>query len=143
MMMIHMMKIFFEYDSIFESGDDEERKINFDLEGQIILAYAFNLGLNQTLATQAYSAWLEPPNVIFTENMKYNIRIEDINGTWSFLEKIPSFSDFAQITLRFLSVPSSEASAERMLYKQLKFITKQRIRTSNTLQLARIAYMSQ
>ncbi|KAK8871483.1 hypothetical protein M9Y10_007212 [Tritrichomonas musculus] len=75
--------------------------------------------------------------------MKYNIRIEDINGTWSFLEKIPSFSDFAQITLRFLSVPSSEASAERMLYKQLKFITKQRIRTSNTLQLARIAYMSQ
>ena len=75
--------------------------------------------------------------------MKSNIRIEDINGTWRFLEKIPSFSDFAQIALRFLYVPSSEASAERMLYKQRKVITKQRIRTSNTLQQARIAYMSQ
>lgn len=75
--------------------------------------------------------------------MKSNIRIEDINGTWRFFEKIPSFSDLAQIALRFLSVPSSEASAERMLYKQRKVITKQRIRTSNTLQQARIAYMSQ
>lgn len=75
--------------------------------------------------------------------MKSNIRIEDINGTWRFLEKIPSFSDLAQIALRFLSVPSRKASAERMLYKLRKVITKQRIRTSNTLQQARIAYMSQ
>lgn len=133
---------FYEYESIFEAETESEKQINFDLEGQIILDYAFALKLNGDLATQAYSAWLEPTDSLITSNMQTNIRLEDINGTWRFFEKCPLFYDLSQIALRFLSVPSSEASAERILYKQRKIITKQRTKTSNSLQFSRITYMS-
>lgn len=133
---------YYEGEEVYQNNDSNQKEINFDLEGQIILQVASSLGLDQDKATQAFSAWLEPTDSLLTTNMKSNIRIDDINATWKFFIKCPDFADLANIALRFLCIPASEASAERMFYKQRRIITKQRVNTSNSLQIARLTYMT-
>lgn len=75
-------------EDVYECNTSMEREINFDLEGEIIFNIASNLNLNCDLTTQVYSAWLEPYDIKMTKNMKINIRLEDINGTWKFFCKM-------------------------------------------------------
>lgn len=133
--------LFEDYEEIDYS--QESVRLNFDLEGQIILEQATILGIDGSTATRAYSAWLEDTDELMTDNMKRNIREDDIYGTWKFFEKCENFKPLALIALRLLSISASEAAAERMFWKQRKIITGQRSRTSEPLQMARLALMNE
>lgn len=133
--------LFEDYEEVDYSQDSV--RLNFDLEGQIILEQANILGLDADSATRAYSAWLEDTDPLLSDNMKRNIREDDIYSTWKFFEKCQNFQPLALIALRLLSISASEAAAERMFWKQRKIITGQRSKTSEPLQMARLALMNE
>ena len=112
----------------------------FDDFGTFILDKSQSMGLDGAKATIAFTKWLQYPSPL-SRNIEIQIK-QPPYDCWMFLSNIAEFKDLAEFALRLLSIPSSEASVERMFWKQRKILTDERNRTGEKLAFARIVLMT-
>ena len=90
---------------------------------------------------QAFLKWIQMPPP-FSKGSLEIIQNADIYKCWYYLSKLEDFKELSEIALRILCIPSSEASCEKIFWKQRKTLTDQRVRTSPALSFARIVMMT-
>ena len=109
---------------------------------QTIYEYALYSGLDGVKAAASFAQWLQYPTP-FPEGTIANIMDNNILGTWKYFECIEDFRDLSLLAQRLLVIPSSEASCERMFWKQRKILTNEFSRTGKKLAFSRLVFMTQ
>ena len=121
---------------------EEPTRYSFDEVSQCLYEYSLYCKLDGTKVCQAFNKWLQYPTT-FPESTQASIQEDDILETWKYFEHIDDFHDLAIMTQRILVIPSSEASCERMFWKQRKILTNEFSRTGKKLAFSRLVFMTQ
>jgi len=91
------------------------------------------------IINETYMQWLIQP---FSKIVQWTNKIPNPQDIWNVLSLKKEWKELSSIALRNLSIPSSEASAERMFSKQRFAISKYRYRTKKKLEESRMVYSS-
>jgi len=78
----------------------------------------------------------------YSKIVQWTIKIPNPQDIWNVLSLKKEWKELSSIALRNLSIPSSEASAERMVSKQRFAISKYRYGIKKKLEESRIVYSS-
>ena len=107
--------LFEDYEEIYSN---KNISFEFSIESDTIWNLAVNLQSDKCIASQTYIVWLEPTGPLITDPIKKKHMIR----WWSW--NMEKFKDLANTALRLLSIPTNEACAERMLWKQNNYKPK-------------------
>ena len=114
------------------------RSYIFDDLGMLLRNIAVCNGLNEDNVTLSFSQWFAP----LSSNTECHISNDNLFDLWNFLVKNPTFKDLSVIAQRLLIIPASEASCERMFWKQRKILCDERNRCSPKLAFSKLVLMS-
>jgi len=104
--------------------------------------FANNNAISESMMIQineAYIHWLISP---ISQILKWTRTIPNPLDMWNTLSFTNEWRAFSSIAIRYLTIPSSEAAAERMFSGQRLVISKHRYRTKKKLEESRMVFSS-
>ena len=97
-----------------------------------------NIDVKQVV--ESYISWIIKPFHEIYPNLKYIKNNQDI---WQILGFVPFYGELSKIGHKLLSIPSSEASAERFFSHQRRVIKSHSFRTNKRLERSRMIYRTE
>lgn len=121
---------------------EDAKKFTIDDIANYLFEVAEKWNFSPDQVVLAFSEWLMKPSQL-TKAARTIIKQNKLLECWKYFEMVEEFRDLSKIAQLILATPSSEASCERLFWKQRKILTNEFNRTGKQLAFSRLVLMTQ